>query len=56
MGTNPTALFLDLAARARHLSDRDAAGLLATGRRAWCEVGSGGGRRSARRAVRRARR
>lgn len=26
MGTNPTALFLDLAARARHLSGRDAAG------------------------------
>ncbi|MEU6578157.1 hypothetical protein [Streptomyces sp. NPDC046805] len=38
MDTNPTALLLDLAARAQDFSDRDALqGLLATGHRAWCE-------------------
>ncbi|MFE2609406.1 hypothetical protein ACFXDI_40155 [Streptomyces mirabilis] len=38
MDTNPTALLLDLAARAQDLSDRDALqNLLATGHRAWCE-------------------
>ncbi|WP_189192663.1 hypothetical protein [Streptomyces albiflavescens] len=38
MDTNPTALLLDLAARAQDLDDRDALqDLLATGHRAWCE-------------------
>ncbi|MGW4979209.1 hypothetical protein [Streptomyces mirabilis] len=38
MDTNPTALLLDLAARAQDLSDRDTLqNLLATGHRAWCE-------------------
>lgn len=38
MDTNPTALLLDLAARAQDLSDRKALqDLLATGHRAWCE-------------------
>ncbi|QIY76553.1 hypothetical protein HEP84_54785 [Streptomyces sp. RLB1-33] len=38
MDSNPTALLLDLAARAQGLSDRDALqALLATGHRAWCE-------------------
>ena len=38
MDTNPTALLLDLAARAQDLSNRDALqDLLATGHRAWCE-------------------
>ncbi|WP_369228767.1 hypothetical protein AB5J56_00090 [Streptomyces sp. R21] len=38
MDTNPTALLLDLAARAQHLSDRDVLqDLLASGHRAWCE-------------------
>ncbi|MFJ7097171.1 hypothetical protein ACIQWL_44250 [Streptomyces mirabilis] len=38
MDTNPTALLLDLAARAQDLSDRGALqDVLATGHRAWCE-------------------
>ncbi|MFD7283480.1 hypothetical protein ACFV80_42460 [Streptomyces sp. NPDC059862] len=38
MDTNPTALLLDLAARAQNVSDRDTLhDLLATGHRAWCE-------------------
>ncbi|MFE6020783.1 hypothetical protein ACFQ6O_29925 [Streptomyces sp. NPDC056441] len=38
MDTNPTALLLDLAARAQALSDRDTLqDLLTAGHRAWCE-------------------
>ncbi|MEW1648412.1 hypothetical protein [Streptomyces sp. NPDC091219] len=38
METNPTALLLELAARARDMSDPDALrDVLSTGHRAWCE-------------------
>ncbi|MGW2618501.1 hypothetical protein [Streptomyces sp. NPDC001500] len=38
MNTNPTALLLDLAAQAQHLSDHDTLHrLLAQGHQTWCE-------------------
>ncbi|WP_071377882.1 hypothetical protein [Streptomyces sp. MUSC 14] len=52
MEMNPTALLLDLAARAQRMSDPNTLhGLLAAGHRAWCEgvaeVQAGVGRESA---------